>query len=310
MVTGALHTSVLALWLLADQVLSQTTTAAPSTTNSASASTSTFVSPSLNRNDGPLSEDGKIGVSIGVTFAVIILVGSIAIFCVIRRRERTLTKPQRATGSRDNLDDENVVVGGDLGKGKDVYYMNATPNGHHGVLSPAADGSAYQGGYPMAPDQAYAPQGQSQVMSYPTAQYGETYAYPGTSYPSTAALDASQQNAYAYAGPSNTQYQPEAHLHPQQQQQHQQQQGGHISWIYPASTTSPVEIGPVQDFQYRYLQDYQQQGQSPSPGHSPDPASTRGDGYHVPPPHPHASELPDQRKPVELMGEGHYKEAP
>ncbi|RWA07955.1 hypothetical protein EKO27_g7151 [Xylaria grammica] len=280
MVTGAsLHTSVLALWLLVDRVLCQTTTATPSTTNSALASTSTFVSPSLNRNDGPLSEDGKIGVSIGVTFAVIILVGSVAIFCVIRRRERTLTKPQRATGSRDNLDDENAVVGGNLGKGKDVYYMNATPNGHHGVLSPAADGAAYQGGYPTAPDQVYAPQGQPQVMSYPTAQYGETYAYPGTSYPSTAALDASQQNTYAYAGPSNTQYRPE-------------KQG-------------PSKISNTNIFKIISSRD-----KAGAQATSPDPASTQGDGYHVPPPHPHASELPDQRKPVELMGEGHYKEAP
>ncbi|TGJ81435.1 hypothetical protein E0Z10_g7343 [Xylaria hypoxylon] len=302
MVTGALHGSVLALWLLADHVLSETTTATSSTpTNSALVPTSTFVSPSLKRDDAGLSDSAKVGISVGVTLAAILLIGSIAILCVIRRRNRALTKPQtRAVGSRDNFDDENVVVGEDPAKGKEIYYMSPTPNGHHGMLSQAPDGSIYQyqgGGYPTVPGQTYAPQGQPQAMSYPTGQYGETHAYPGTVYPGTTVIGASQQNGYA--GPSNAQYQPEVHL-----QYQQQQQGGEISWIYPISATSPVEAAHIQ---HKYLQDYQQQEQSSILGHN---QYQNEDIYHVPPPHPHASELPDQRRPAELMGEGHYREAP
>ncbi|KAI3330641.1 hypothetical protein F4824DRAFT_477940 [Ustulina deusta] len=317
MVTRALYGSVLALWFLADYGLGETTTAASSTpTNSALVSTSTFVSPSSNRGSGRgLSDRQKVGLSIGVTLAAIIIAGSIAIFCVIRRRNRTLMKPEtRAPGSRD-IDDQNMAVGGESGTGKEVYYMNATSTGHNDALQQAPYGFAYQGGgYPTIPDQMYAHQ-QMQGMLYPTAQYGGTCVHPGTAYPGIMAVDASQQ--HGYSGPSITQYQPEAYLQPQQHHHHQQQQGGDISWIYPVSAMSPVEQAPAQDFQYKYLQDYQHQVQSSSSGHyqsqDGNPTSIQGyqeDTYHVPPPHPHASELPDQREPAELMGEGHYKEVP
>ncbi|KAI0540430.1 hypothetical protein GGR58DRAFT_146322 [Xylaria digitata] len=325
MVTGTLNASVFALWFLADYVLSETTTAISSTlTNSALVPTSTFMSPSLSQSDGALSENAKVGVSVSVTLGAILLVGSIAILCVIRRRNRVLTNPQRrVAGSRENVDDENMVGGDNPGKGKEIYYMSPPSNGHPGVFSQAPNGTTYQGGggYPTTPDQTYVLQGQPQATSYSTAHYGEAYAYPGTAYPGTTAIDASQQNGYA--GPSNTQYQPEIHLQPQQhqpqqyQQQPQQQQGDYINWTYLVSAASPVEAASVQDVQYQYLQDYQQQGPSPSPSHSQrqngDSASTQGyqgKTYYVPPPHPHAIELPEQRKPVELMGEGHYKEAP
>ncbi|KAI0427766.1 hypothetical protein F5Y09DRAFT_22199 [Xylaria sp. FL1042] len=316
MVTRALYASVLALWLLADHVLSETTTVVSSTSpNSALLPTSTFVSPSLKRSDGGgLSDSMKVGVSIGVTFAAIILVGSIAVLCVIRRRNRTLMKPQtRAIASRDTQD-ENMVVGGAAGKDKEIHYMNGSLTGQSGPLQQAPDGFVYHGGgYPTIPGQTYAPHQQLQPISYPIAPYGETYVYPGTTYPGTTTPDASQQ--HGYAGPSNTQYQPETHL--QQQQQHQQQYGGDIGWIYPVSTLSPVEATPAQDLQYKYLQNYQPHMQGPSSDHSQSQNGNtnstqgyQGDTYYVPPPRPNASELPDQRKPAELMGEGHYKEVP
>ncbi|KAJ2975930.1 hypothetical protein NUW58_g8219 [Xylaria curta] len=308
------HASVLALWLLANHVLSQTTTAiSPTSTNSALISASTFVSPSLRQEDaGGLSGDRKIGISIGVTLGAIILVGSIAIFCVIRRRHSALSKPETRAPGPGDIDDENRVGEDDPGKDKGVYYMSSAATMHNGALVQAPDGTIYQsGGYPMIPEQSYSPQQQNYAMVYPPAQPGGTYGYSGTAYPAIMTIDSGHQNGYA--GPSNTQYRPEAHL----QFQQQQQQGSHISWIYPVSSTSPVEPIAAQDFQYKYLQDYQQPPQSPplirNQQQNRDPASDQGaavDAYYVPPPHPHISELPDQRRPVELMGEGHYKEAP
>ncbi|GAP84480.2 hypothetical protein SAMD00023353_10600200 [Rosellinia necatrix] len=344
------YASVLALWLfVVDSVSSQIITRiSPTQTDLAPESTSAQVSPSLNRNrEGRLGETAKVGISVGVTLASIILVGSIAILCVIRRRHKALARPQTRGFASSDIEDENVVAGDDPGKGKDVYYMSPATVPPHGVPQQAPEGFVYQGG--TYPDQTYALQQQPQTMGYPAVHPGETYAYSGTAYPGAAypgtgtmAIDPSQQNGFA--GPSNTQYQYETYHQQQQQQQQQyqqegypqsqrqsqqQQQGGHISWIYPASTTSPVDAAPIQDFQYVYLQDYQQQQQQQAQGSSPDPNQTQsqngdhtttrgyrdddGDGggpYHVPPPHPHASELPDQRRPVELMGEGHYKEAP
>ncbi|KAI1427185.1 hypothetical protein F5Y12DRAFT_204493 [Xylaria sp. FL1777] len=307
MVIRALYVSVLALWLLADHVLSEiTTSASATTTNSALVPSSTFVSPSLNRNNGGLSYNAKAGISAGVTLAAIIIVGSIAIFCVIRGRNRALMKPQRRVpGSRD-IDDEDMVMRGGSGKGKGIYDTNAASTGHHGVLQQTADGQVYQGGYPAIPEHTYAPHQQIQAMPYQTTQY----VYPGTSYPGTIAVDATQQ--HGYAAPFNAQYQPEAHL-----QLQQYQQGEHISWSDPSSTLSTVETGPVQDLQDSYLQDYQHPMQGSGSGHNQfqnaNSASTGGyheNPYQVPPPRPDASELPDQRKPVELMGEGHCSEVP
>ncbi|KAI0803794.1 hypothetical protein GGR55DRAFT_374641 [Xylaria sp. FL0064] len=318
MVTRASYAGVLALWFLADHVLSETTTAVSSTPpNSALLPTSTFVSPSLNRKDGGgLSESMKVGVSIGVTLAAIIIVGATAILCVIRRRNRTLMKPQtRAIASRD-YQDENMVAGDASGKDKGAHYMNGSLNAQAGHFQQAQNGFVYHGGergYPTIPGQTYAPNQQIQPMSYPIAPYGETYVYPGATYPGTTVPDASQHNGYA--GPSNTNYQPEAHL--QQAQHHQQQYGGDISWIYPVSTLSPVEATPAQDSQYKYLQNCQHQMQNSTSDHNQsqndntNPAQGyQGDTYYVPPPRPNASELPAERKPVELMGEGHYKEVP
>ncbi|KAI1351112.1 hypothetical protein F5Y01DRAFT_133954 [Xylaria sp. FL0043] len=321
MVTRALYAGVLALWFLADHVLSDTITAVSSTPpNSALLPTSTFVSPSLNLKDGGgLSESMKVGVSIGVTLAAIIIVGATAILCVIRRRNRTLMKPQtRALPSRD-FQEENMFVGDASGKDKGAHYMNGSLNAQAGQFQQAQDGFVYhggEGGYPTIPGQTYAPNQQIQPMSYPIAPYGETYVYPSATYPGTTVADASQHNGYA--GPSNTQYQPEAHLQQAQQHQHHQQQqyGGDISWIYPASTLSPVEAAPAQDSHYKYLQNCQHQMQNSNAGHdqsqneNTNPTQKyQNDTYYVPP-RPNASELPDERKPVELMGEGHYKEVP
>ncbi|KAI0447304.1 hypothetical protein F4803DRAFT_500544 [Xylaria telfairii] len=314
MITRTLRASALALWLLINHVLSQTTTeTSPIPTISALISTSTLVSPLSNRKiKRGLTEDDKIGISVAVTFIVIILVGSIAILCVIRRRRKALAKPQTRALGPDEIDDETVVVGDDSGKGEQAYYMSPPQGAHQVLLQQAPDGTIYQGGgYPTIPAQTYAPQQQAHVMQYPTTHPGNTYPYSGTAYPGAMVVNPSHQSGYA--GPSNLQYQPEAHL----QQQQPQQQGGHISWIYPVSTTSPVEAIPVLDFQYKYLQDYQQQSQDPQANqdqyHNGDATSGQGyqaNPYYVPPPHPHASELPDQRKPVELMGEGHYREVP
>ncbi|KAI1116634.1 hypothetical protein F5Y14DRAFT_51010 [Nemania sp. NC0429] len=342
MVPRTLHASVvLAPWLLlASNVLSQTTpTLTPA--NPAPASKSTFALRSLNRRDGGLSDGAKVGISIGVTFAAILIVGTIAIFCVKRGRSRALDRPETRTEGPDHLDDENRVGGDDRAKGKETYYMNATPPAQHdgSAISPPApipDGFMFHnnGGYPTMPEQIYSPQQQQQqdhhaVVAYHTPYSADSYAHPGTGYPGhqqTAIVDPGLQNGHA--GPSSTHYLSEAHLQPHQQQQQQQQQyqqGAHSSWTYSLSATSPSseEPGPTQDLQYQYLQDHQQYQQTQSP--SPDPNHQyqqqhqephehgyyREDAYSpVPPPHPHASELPDQRPPVELMGEGHISEVP
>ncbi|KAH8159228.1 hypothetical protein CIB48_g9012 [Xylaria polymorpha] len=311
MITRTLHASALALWLLINNIVGQTTTTTSFTpTISTLISTPTLVSPSLNRKiKRGLTEDDKIGISVAVTFILIILVGSIAILCVIRRRRKALAKPQTRALGPDEIDDETLVVGDESGKGKQAYYMSPPQGAHQVLLQQAPDGTIYQGGgYPTIPEHTYAPQQQAHAMQYPTTHPGGTYAYPGTAYPGAMVANPSQQNGYA--GPSNPLYQPEVHLQ-------QQQQGGHISWIYPASTMSPVEAIPALDFQYKYLQDYQRQPQDPrakqNQYHNGDATSSQGyqaNPYYVPPPRPHASELPDQRKPVELMGEGHYREVP
>ncbi|KAI1307435.1 hypothetical protein F5Y03DRAFT_352243 [Xylaria venustula] len=315
--TRALYAYILALWLLSDHVLGDTTTATSSTpTNSAIIPASTFVSPSLNQHNGGLSDKAKVGVSIGVTFAFIIIVGATAILCVMRRRNRTLLKPQtRAIASRD-VDHENMGGGGESGKGKGAGYMNGALNGHNGMFQQAPNGFVYQGeGYPTIPSQTYAPHQQIPAVSYPTNQYAETYVYPGTTYPGTTVVDANQQQGYA--GPSNTQYPLQTHLQSIQPQQPQQQQGVDPNWIYPVSAISPVEATAAQDFRYNYPQDYEKHahGSKPSHTHNHNANTTVAQGYedsayHIPLPPPNVSELPDQRKPIELMGEGHYKEAP
>ncbi|KAI0967865.1 hypothetical protein F4678DRAFT_475006 [Xylaria arbuscula] len=316
--TRALYAYILALWLLSNHVLGDTTTTISSTpTNSALIPASTFVSPSLNQHNGGLSDKAKVGVSIGVTFAFIIIVAATAILCVIRRRNRTLLKPQtRAIASRD-VDHDNTVAGGESGEGKGAGYMNGALNGHEGMFQQAPNGFVYQeGGYPTIPSQTYAPHQQMPAVSYPTSQYAETYVYPGTTYPATTVVDANQQQGYA--GPSNTQYPSQTHLRSIiPQQQHQQQHGDDPSWIYPVSAISPVEATAAQDFQYKYLQDYETHIQGSNSGHAQNQNGTptvaqgyEANAYHVPPPPPNVSELPDQRKPIELMGEGHYKEVP
>lgn len=304
MVTRTFRISVLALWLLTGRVWSQTTTTA---TSSAPATTSTFVSPSFNRiEEGGLSEDTKIGISVGVTFAFIILVGVTAVLCVIGRRHRVLTRPETRLSGPNDVEAENVAEGDGLGKGKDVNYMSPASAAYYGVLPQAPDGLVYpEAGYPAISGQMYAPpqQHQTQTMVYPTAQSGTTYIYP----------DPNQQSGYA--GPSNTQYQPESY------RQSQQQQGGHISWIYPMASTSPVDAAPSHEFEYKYLQGYQRQGYDQHQQQQQDDhyqqngehGVNQGYGeetYYVPPPRLDVSELADQRKPIELMGEGHYKEAP
>ncbi|KAI1747450.1 hypothetical protein F4782DRAFT_422308 [Xylaria castorea] len=282
MITRTLYTSVLALWLLIDHVSSQPTTATSSAlTNSALPSTSIFVSPSSSRRIARgLSEDDKIGVSIGVTFAAIILVGSTAILCIIRRRRTALSKPQtRALGPGD-IDDESAVVGDDLGKGKDVYHMSPPQASRQVWIQQAPNGTVYQaGGYPTIPEQTYA-------MHHPATHPGDTSPYSGTAYPGLEALNPGQQNGFA--GPSNAQYLSDARI------QARQQQGDQISWRHPSSATSPVDGFPAPDLEDKYLQDYQQQEAV----------------YYVPPPRPDTIELPEQRRPVELMGEGHVREAP
>ncbi|KAI1203688.1 hypothetical protein F5X97DRAFT_97650 [Nemania serpens] len=345
---------VLAPWLLlAGNVLSRPTTTTaisltpptPAPANSAPAPVSTLELRSADHGNGAgLSDSVKVGVSVGVTFAAILIVGTVAIFCVKRGRSRALARPQTVTDGPDDMDDENGMgraVDENPGKGKETYYMNATSPTHEGaVVSPQAanpDGFMFHSaGYPTMPEQIYSPQQQDHAITYHAPYSADSYAYTGTGYPGyqgTTVVDPSQQSGHA--GPSNTHYPLDAHLQPQQQQQQQQQQqyqqGGHTSWTYSLSATSPSseEPGPPQDVQYQYLQDHHQYQQTHSP--SPDAnhhhhqdqhqgaelSSRHEHGYYredayspVPPPHPHASELPDQRPPVELMGEGHYSEVP
>ncbi|KAJ3580318.1 hypothetical protein NPX13_g237 [Xylaria arbuscula] len=319
MVTRTLYAGVVALWFLANHVVSQethTTVRTSTPTSSALISTSTFVSPALRSNGGGLSDKTKVGISVGVTLGAIIIGGSLAILCVKRRRNKALSRPEtRVPPSRD-VDDENMVAGSDPGKGKQAHYMSAPSTAQHGVFQQPPYGAVYQGeGYPTMPNQAYIPPQQSQAIPYPTGQYAETYVYSGTAYPGSTAVGTNQQ--HGYPGPINAQYQPNAAI--PVQPQYQQQQGEDLTWIYPASALSPVEGAPLQDLQCNYLQDYQPpQGQASNPPQNEYQSEYQNgktvsphDGqYHVPPPHPDASELPEQRRPIELMGEGHYKEAP
>ncbi|KAI0183662.1 hypothetical protein EV127DRAFT_446428 [Xylaria flabelliformis] len=280
MITRNLYTSALALWLLIDHGLSHPTTATSfALTNSALPSTSTLVASSSSRIfTRALTENGKIGISIGVTFAAIILVGSTAIFCIIRRRRTVLSKPQtRGLGPGD---DDSVVVGDDLGKGKQSYHMSPPQASHQVFIQQAPNGNVYQaGGYPTIPEQTYAPQ-------HLSPNPGDISPYSGTAYSGLEPLDPSQQ--VGYAGPSNAQYLSEARL------QSRQQAGDNISWRHPSAATSPVDGFPAPDMDERYLQDYAQQE----------------DVYYIPPPRPDTVELPEQRKPLELMGEGHLREIP
>ncbi|KAI1190709.1 hypothetical protein F5B17DRAFT_385506 [Nemania serpens] len=367
MVPRPLHASVvvfLAPWLLlALSPLTTATSLTPTFTpaDSAPAPRSPFAPRLLNRRDGAaLSDSAKAGVSVGVTLAAILIVGSITIFCVKRGRSRALARPEtRTDGLDDVVEDANRVGGESPDKGKELYYMSTTSPTHEGMSvspqppGPAPDGFVFHnnGGYPTMPEQMYSPQQPSHAVSYYTPYSPDTYAYSGTGYPGyqgSAIADSSQQSGHA--GPSSAHYPPEVHLQPQHQQQ-QYQQGGHSSWTYSLSATSPTpeSPGPAQDVQYQYLQDHHQyqQTQSPSPDPSPHPnyyhhhnhnhhqdqqqqhqsaelssGHEHEHGYYgrggrgedayspVPPPHPHASELPDQRPPVELMGEGHYSEVP
>jgi hypothetical protein len=337
MVFRTLPASVLALWLLAGHALGQssithlstpavvtsTGIAVPDSTisevgTSTSTPSPTFVSPSLRHARRGLSEKAKTGISVGVTLAAILLVGSITILFVIRRRNKALTKPQTRTVG-GHVDEEDMTFGDRLGKGKEEgYYMSSTSAPSHGVFQQAPGGFIYQGeGYPTMPNPIYTSQQQEQQQTYPTSytagQPGEAYAHPGTVYPGTVMVDPSQQQN-TYAGPSYSQYQPETQLQPQPQH------GGDASWVYPISATSTVEPAYIQEYHQKYLQDHQSTHQYPdqvasdyNTYQSADPAPSQAyqeDAYHVPPPHPHASELPDQRPPVEMMGEGHYKEAP
>ncbi|KAI0204154.1 hypothetical protein F4808DRAFT_370357 [Astrocystis sublimbata] len=324
MITRILNPSAVAL-LLIDHVSSQRTIDTSTTsTESTIISTAAFIPPGFSRiGKRDLTEDDKIGISIGVTFALIILVGTTAIYCVIRRRRKALENPQtRSLGPGDN-GEEGMDIQNDAGKGKEVYNVNPQRASHQFVLHQAPNGRIYQTGpYPIIPAQTYTPQPPAQISPspYPTYQPGQMYSYPGSAYPGTPIMSPSQQSSYA--GPSNMQYPPEAHVQAQQYQQYQQyqqpqqQQGGdHMGWTYPASaiSTAPVEIIPATDLQYRYLQDYLQQPQDTKAGPDGHPALNEEYGenkYNVPPPHPHVSELADERKPVELMGEGHYTEVP
>ncbi|KAI1816147.1 hypothetical protein GGS20DRAFT_262734 [Poronia punctata] len=142
-------------------------------------------------------------------------------------------------------------------------------------------------------------------------------------------------------------YQLSHHQQPRQEQQqpHQQPQGDHLNWVYPVSAGSASVSNPVSatstsgtpEPHIQYLQDYQPKMQTSDPApevyHPPQQRSDRlvshqdqqqpnvdlstflgyendRNKYHVPPPHPNVSELPDQRKPVEMMGDGHFHEAP
>ncbi|TRX90015.1 hypothetical protein FHL15_009116 [Xylaria flabelliformis] len=280
MITRNLCTSVLALWLFIDHALSHPTTATSSTLTN-SASISTLVSPPSSRIFArTLTENGKIGVSIGVTFAAIILVGSTAIFCIIRRRRTALSKPQTRGFGPGEIDDDSVVVGDDLGKGKQAYHMSPPQASHQVLIQQSPNGTVYQaGGYPTIPEQTYAPQ-------HLTTNPGDISPYSGTAYSGLEPLDPSQQ--VGYAGPSNAQYLSEARL------QSRQQAGDNISWRHPSTATSPIDGFPAPDMEERYLQDYAQQEAA----------------YYIPPPRPDTVELPEQRKPLELMGEGHLREIP
>ncbi|KAI1738137.1 hypothetical protein F4680DRAFT_426219 [Xylaria scruposa] len=283
MITRNLCTGILTLGLLIDHVLSHPTTATSSALAN-SASISTLVSPLSSRIFArTLTEDDKIGVSIGVTFAAIILVGSTAIFCIIRRRRTALSKPQTRGLGPGEIDDDSVVVGDDLGKGKQVYHMSPPQAPHQVLIQQAPNGTVYQaGGYPTIPEQTYVPQQQAHLAMNP----GDISPYSGTAYSGLEPLDPSQQ--VGFAGPSNAQYLSEARL------QARQQQGDNISWRHPSTATSPIDGFAAPDMEERYLQDYAQQEAA----------------YYIPPPRPDTVELPEQRKPLELMGEGHLREVP
>ncbi|KAI1178967.1 hypothetical protein F4777DRAFT_536331 [Nemania sp. FL0916] len=303
------YSTVLTSWLLVGHVLSYAT-ASPT-----SVSMPTNLSPSLSYNTKrDISETAKTGISVGVTLGALFIIGSTAILCIKRGRKMALARPETRTEGPEDIDDTNTPAHDNVGKGEEAYYMSTTSNPSAGMAPQAPAGFVYQGEYPTMPDQRYAPQQPTHAMVYPNTYSEEAYGHSATAYSRNNIIDPSQQNGYA--GPSNTQYQGETQLYPRQQPQ--QWQGAHTSWENPASTTPPGETAPMHDLQPTYLQDYQPYAQSPSPDHghyrsrdaSVSPGYGGGDDMYIPPPRPDASELPEQRRPIELMGEGHYQEAP
>ncbi|KAI1635981.1 hypothetical protein F4809DRAFT_641965 [Biscogniauxia mediterranea] len=126
--------------------------------------------------------------------------------------------------------------------------------------------------------------GQDQYSTTTTQQH----AYPATAYSSS-----QQQQPMAYAVDPNSGY-PHPHPH-----QHQHQDGG---WVYDANAAAAAGgAGGGGDQGYQMQQQY---------GHPPyqNPNPNQPPAYYHPNPNP--QEMPVQTRPVEMMGEGHYKEAP
>ncbi|KAI0149465.1 hypothetical protein GGR57DRAFT_473497 [Xylariaceae sp. FL1272] len=314
------------------------------------------VTSSLGKRSG-LSEGAKNGISVAVTLAFILLVGSVATYCVIRRRRKVLQRPARAPAAI--AADEGIHFEPTyLVKGKQNALFTNSPSvagqpsapGQQPMFQQPANEFAYpsQPACPTIPQPqtAYIPQQSTHTASHSSRGPVDDHSYNGT------IPTAPSPSNNGVAGPSYSQ--SYSQYHPATQPLQYEQHANGAGWVQPEPISSaPITRSQVQshDFQYNYQSPaqlaHQTQDQPLSrsqsryqtapvsatmtsfdditssnmyliPEHIPQPT---GDGedyeqiyqagfdsYHVPPPHAHASELPEQRKPLELMGEGHYKE--
>ncbi|KAI1263501.1 hypothetical protein F5Y18DRAFT_130054 [Xylariaceae sp. FL1019] len=336
-----------------------TTICAPSEAVAITHPDAAFTSTASIRKRSGLSQGAKNGISVAVTLAFILLVGSIATYCVIRRRRKVLQRPARAPAAI--AADEGIHFEPTyLVKGKqNAPFTNSpsvggqpTAQGEQHAIQQAANHCTYpsqEPAYPTIPQPqpAYIPQQSTHTFSHSSTTPVYDYSYNGT----TQTVPSPTNDGFA--GPSYSQsysyYQPAT-------QPSQYQHANGTGWAQAESTLpAPIEEGKPRshDFQYSYQSPdqtaYQTQGHTLNrshsqqsqhsaapvsatmtsfddisssnmyliPEHIPQPTGEGEgddrtyqagfDGYHVPPPHAHASELPEQRKPVELMGEGHYR---
>ncbi|KAI1825016.1 hypothetical protein F4861DRAFT_219423 [Xylaria intraflava] len=305
MASRTLTAGLLALCLLAGQAISETAAAnpamPPAATSPAAAPTSTFISPSRNQPKGGLSESAKIAISISVTLGTIILVGAISILCVVRRRNRERLRTQQRLPDRN--DAEAVVFNEEASKSRsDLHAMSASAAALRDAHAHAPDGFAY----PAMPDPTYAPG--TQQGGYPGVSYME---YQGGSHPQLQQQQYSQQYPQQYPQqhdsiPPPPPPKPEPRTTNLPPPKNLTQRQDHARWLYPVPEQEPPEREspnqeqdrdqdhpPLQDLQFTYLADYQPPAQS--------------NPFYVP---PHISELPEQRRVLELSGEGHHYEVP
>ncbi|KAI2632816.1 hypothetical protein GGS21DRAFT_521498 [Xylaria nigripes] len=349
MVTRTLCAGFLASsWFLAGHVIGKPTTAETSSpVVFAPITSSTFVSPSLHRDSGGLSDTAKISISIGVTLGSILLVATVSILYLVRRRSKPLPEPESLA--------DGVGAGNGAAKAEnDGYYMRENPIAPHGAHSAAPNGfvvpAAYQGQDP-ATQQGFAPQTTyhathtvTQVgLAPPVAFHGGHMVGPATFHqhsepqtpitpiepiytpPGQAAspytsstlaesglsypsqLDLLSGRAYSPSAAA-TRLQPPPGTHFQQlQEQYQQALNQRHNTIHTLSGHSSRGETPVQDLQITFLQDYTEQ---PEPGPSGSATHDPENPYYVHPPAPNTVELPEQRRVLELGSDGLISEAP